>query len=68
MVRGISPINMADRRRLRRMTHQISTVLRPCFGSLGLWWYEVNVGVSWSQVKMISKWSEIGAHGYVDLL
>jgi len=34
MVRGISPINIADRRRLRRMIHQMSIVLRPYFGSL----------------------------------
>ena len=55
MVRGISPINIADRRRLRIMVHQMSTVLRLYFGSLDLRWYEVNVGVSWSHVKMISK-------------
>lgn len=55
MVRGISLINTADRRRLRRMVHQMSNVLHPHSGSLDLRWYEVNVGVSWSQVKMISK-------------
>ena len=68
MVRGISPINIAGRRRLHRMVHQMTSVLRPYFGSLDLRWYEMNVGVSWSQVKMISKWYEIGAHGNFDLL
>lgn len=51
MVRGISPINMQT----GDDCVEWSTVLRPYFGSLDLRWYEVNVSVSWSQVKMISK-------------